>query len=157
MTVRERRRTPPELKGRASITVGIHGDDGSDPKADATWEADGALTPASGLTVAEVAAFHEFGLGVPQRSFIRSWFDEAIEENRALIHSQLRLVVQRKLTLDVALERIALKLEANIKRRIRNRIPPPLAQSTIDRKGSSVPLIDTGQLRNAIRARVVRE
>jgi len=31
-----------------------------------------------------------------------------------------------------------------------NRIPPPLAQATIDAKKSSVPLIDTGQLRASI-------
>src|SRR5689334_1289642 len=29
----------------------------------------------SDLTVADVAAFHEFGLGVPRRSFIGDWFD----------------------------------------------------------------------------------
>ncbi len=158
MTVRETRQKPlPQLSGkRATVTVGIHGDDGSDPHAHATFEADGALTPDSDLTVSEVGSFHEFGLGVPQRSFIRGWFDEAVEENRALIASQLKLAILGKLTLEAALERIALKMEASIKKRIAargNGAYPGLAASTIKRKGSSVPLIDTGQLRAAIRGR----
>lgn len=155
MTVRERRRASPALSGkRARITIGIHGDEGADLRQDATFEDDGALTPGAGLTVAEVAAFHEFGTRtIPQRSFIRGWFDESIDANKALIQSQLKLVVQGRLPLETALERVALKCEADVKRRIRNRIPPPLAPATVARKGSSVPLISTGQLRAAIRGK----
>src|SRR5262245_20440620 len=31
---------------------------------------------ADGATVGEIAEIHEFGLGVPQRSFLRGWVDE---------------------------------------------------------------------------------
>ncbi len=155
MPIKERpRKAAPWAGKKARITVGIHGDEGASLKDDATFEADGAITPGSGLTVAEVATFHEFGTStIPARSFIRGWFDESVEKNRALILSQLRLVAEGKLGLEQALERVALKCEADVKRRIRNRIPPPLAPATVQRKGSSVPLIDTGQLRASVRGK----
>jgi hypothetical protein len=37
-----------------------------------------------------------------------------------------------------------------VQMRISQGIPPALAQATVDRKKSSVPLVDTGQLRSAI-------
>lgn len=159
MTVRERRRAPPELTGkRASITVGVHGTEGGELHDGATFADDGALELPSDLTVADVASFHEFGTrNVPQRSFIRGWFDEQIDVNRELLRTALTEVVSGKRPLQQALERVALKMEANVKRRIRNRIPPPLKPETIARKGSSVPLIDTGQLRASIRAKVSLE
>lgn len=154
MTIRDTRRAAPAWVGkRAKITIGIHGAEGDAIHDDATFAEDGALEPGRALTVAEVGAFHEFGLGVPQRSFIRAWFDESVEKNRELLRSQLALVVAGKLPLETALERVALKCEADVKRRIRNRIPPPLAPETVRRKGSSVPLIDTGQLRASIRGK----
>ncbi len=133
------------MRKQAKITVGIHGAEG----AAAHGEAEGQP-----LTVAQVGAFHEFGTSrVPQRSFIRGWFDESQAEIADLRRSQLVLSAAGKLTVEQALERVALKCEASVKRRIRNRIPPPLAPETIARKGSSVPLISTGQLRNSIRAK----
>ena len=51
---------------------------------------------------------------------------------------------------DVALGRIGLKIRDEIKERIRSGIEPGLAEATKDRKGSSTPLIDTGQLISSI-------
>lgn len=155
MSIKEKRAKALSWSGKkARITIGIHASEGDGIHDDATFEADGALTPGAALTVAEVGAFHEFGTrNIPQRSFIRAWFDGAIQENKALVQSQLALVVAGRLPLEQALERVALKCEADVKRRMRNRIPPPLKPETIKRKGSSVPLIDTGQLRAAIRGK----
>jgi hypothetical protein len=154
VTVRERTKPAPDWVGkRAKITIGIHASEGQEIHDDATFAEDGALEPGKALTVAELGAIHEFGLGVPQRSFIRGWFDESIERNRELLNSQLKLVVAGKLPLAQALERVALKCEADVKRRIRNRIPPPNAPATIAKKGSSVPLIASGQLRASIRGK----
>lgn len=130
------------------ITVGIHGEEGG-----ATH---GAAEGGDGITVAEIGAIHEFGTAtVPQRSFIRAWVDEALAsgELSKLFQAEAKRVLQQRATPEQAGERIALACQASVQRRIRDRIPPPLAQSTIDRKSSSVPLIDTGQLRASIRAR----
>lgn len=148
--------TPPNLTGRTlHITIGVHGDDGAEAHAGGSeFAEDGALIPGAGLTVAEVGALHEFGTRtIPQRSFIRGWFDERQDFIRATLRSQMALVLQGKLSLETAGNRIALACEGDVKRRIAAGIEPPLAQSTIDRKGSSRALVDTGQLRNAVRGR----
>lgn len=160
MTIKDSGRPRRALPKSFSVTVGIHASEGADqhdPLAGGSFSDDGAVEfAAEPRTVLEIGTYHEFGLGVPQRSFIRGWFDESKDELRDLVRSQARLATEGRITGDQAAERIALKAEASVKKRIRNRIAPPLAQSTIDRKGSSVPLIDTGQLRAAIRGRVNR-
>lgn len=167
MKIRETSKPTPNLSGKLTLTVGIHGAEGgaqhSDPLQGGSFSEDGAIEGASGppLTVAEIASFHEFGRGVPQRSFVRGWFDEVTKsgEMGELLRTQLRAAVDGKRSLDEALERVALKAQASMQKRIRNRGNgnyPPLAASTIAKKGSSVPLIDTGQLRASIRAKVER-
>jgi hypothetical protein len=166
--------TIPERKGRAPvalpqgelvITVGVHGDDGAEDHLGGGSFADDGAVESSGLTVAEVGGFHEFGVepfqlpsgavhpGIPQRSFIRAWFDENQPFIAETLQSQLKLVVAGKLTAEKAGERIALAFEGSVKQRISRGIPPPNAPATIEAKGSSKPLIDRGQLRAAVRGR----
>lgn len=166
--VREQKRgAPVPLPRRITVTVGVHGDDGAQRH-------EAANDTSEDLTIAEIATIHEFGCGpfivrgsfdadggmgghehpgIPQRSFIRAWFDESQEFIAQTLISQMALVVAGKLPPDKAGERIALAFEGSMKQRISRGIPPPNAPSTIAKKGSSKPLIDRGQLRNAIRAR----
>lgn len=168
MAVRDRQsQRPVAIPEQITISVGIHGDDGAERHA--------ANDSSNELTVAEIGTFHEFGVGpftvrsgfdsdggasgyehpgIPQRSFIRAWYDENQDFIAKTLQSQLKLAVSGKISTEVAAERIALAFEGSVKQRISRGIPPPNAQSTIERKGSSKPLIDTGQLRNAIRGRV---
>ncbi len=117
-------------------------------------EGDKASQTTPSLTVAEVAAFNEFGLGVPERSFVRAYVDE----NGSLLREDIRklalLVVKGKKTTEEALETLGLKVVGGMQKRISKGIPPPNAPATIRRKGSSKPLIDTGQLRSSITHRV---
>jgi hypothetical protein len=126
------------------ITVGVHANEGAKAHGD------------SGLTVNELATIHEFGLGVPERSFIRSWADAKREKIRALIRHH----VKKSLTLGEmrqALDRIALLLQADAQKWISDgNVKPPLAEKTIARKKSSVPLIDSGILRSSILSVVQR-
>jgi hypothetical protein len=129
------------------ITVGVHADDG-------------AQGHTEGQSVADIASIHEFGApqaNVPQRSFVRAWFDEASASGELMttLKAELASVVEGKRTLKQALERSALRFEGSVKERIRRHIPPPLKPATIKRKGSSTPLIDRGVLRNSVRGRVV--
>lgn len=160
---------------RITITVGVHADAGAERHEPANDVAPANDTGES-LTVADVATFNEFGVspftvmgsfsddgalggyehpGIPQRSFIRAWFDESQPFIASTLVSQMQLVVAGKITPEVAAERIALAFEGSVKQRISRGIEPPNAPSTIARKRSSKPLIHTGQLRNAIRARAV--
>jgi hypothetical protein len=122
--------------GSPKISVGIH-------------EADGGHEH-EGLSVVALAAIHEFGIGVPERSFIRAWFDENEERAKEALRRLLVSVIEGKRKPDQALELFALWAVGEIQARIARGIAPALAESTIEAKGSSVPLIDTGQLRSSI-------
>lgn len=133
---------------KAAVKVGVFG-----PKGEETTD-DGALT------MAALAAIHEFGLGVPERSFIRSYFDAHEKQiSEALIKltkAALTKALERGKPVTEAemlqvLNKMGLFMVGEMQKRIGNGdITPPLAQQTIDRKGSSTPLIDTGQLRSSI-------
>lgn len=104
----------------------------------------------SELTVGALAAIHEYGLGVPERSFLRAWFDENAGKIRAAINVMATAIGSGRLTRDQAMAQLGLKFVGEIQARIARNIPPPLSPKTIDRKGSSVALIDTGVLRSWI-------
>lgn len=125
------------------LDVGVLGPAAEAPHRDA----DGQPGP---LTVAEVAAFHELGLGVPERSFVRAWFEANHQEVLNDLRAGLQAVVQRRLTPEQVTDLIGQKCVAGIRQRIVAGIDPPLAESTIARKKSATPLIDTGQLWSAI-------
>lgn len=100
-------------------------------------------------TVAEVASFHEFGLGVPKRSMIAATLDEHQDEYARLVKQAAdRHLVGDDLTRHMA--RIGLRVVADVQKRIVAGIAPELQPATIERKGSSKPLIDTGQMRAAL-------
>lgn len=110
----------------------------------------------SGLNMAELAAIHEFGApaaGIPERSFIRATLDgKRGEYARDLLPRLFRGVVERRTSIWQAFELAGMQMAADIKARITEGpgIPPPLAPSTIARKGSDRPLVDTGRLLGAI-------
>lgn len=136
--------------------------------------------PDGSLSVAEVAAIHEFGTEdghIPSRSFLRSTFDEKrpeLEQTAAVLSAR---ILAGKSTIEDALNRLGALLTAAIKNKISTGIDPPNAPSTAIAKASKgktkkffkrpakdvgeslaqvgalaavKPLIDTGRLLNAI-------
>lgn len=117
------------------------------------------------IGLVELAAIHEFGspaAGIPERSFIRSTLRARKDAIRSFIEAALGKSIT-KLTQSSSISREGMQTEAKhilgllgtkvvamMRETIRKRIPPPLKQSTITRKKSSVPLVDTGQLINSI-------
>jgi|WetSurMetagenome_2_1015567.scaffolds.fasta_scaffold23242_5 hypothetical protein len=114
-------------------------------------EDDGHVTT-SGTTVEEVATAHEFGVEglIPERSFIRGWYDENRDKNLEAFRRLLAKVLRGELTYAQMWNQLGLWMVGKIQNRIVAGIEPALNQSTIDRKGSSTPLIDTGQLKASI-------
>lgn len=111
----------------------------------------------SALTLLEVAAVHEFGApaaGIPQRSFIRAGVDAQLPEIQRVQRALAGQTIRGAITLDVALDRLGAKVAALLQNRIAAGIDPPNSPATIARKGSSKPLVDTGQLKAAITWRV---
>src|ERR1700682_419186 len=98
----------------------------------------------------ELGKFHEFGLGVPQRSFLRGWVDENREAIRRQLGFYTEMTLRGSMTWRAALTKFGEWAVAGIHARMRAHIPPPLAASTVKRKGSDIPLIDTQELYNAI-------
>ena len=119
------------------VKIGIQGSDATAQKKNAP----------QGLTVVEIGTFHEFGYGVPRRSFLR----DTLNMNRnkykeiALMLEQ-EIMLKRSMNSQKALSTIGTEIVADCKKRIIDGIPPELSQETIDKKKSSTPLIDTGQL-----------
>lgn len=137
-----------EASKPATVKVGVIGQEAS------------AGHKLSALTMVAIATIHEFGLGPaykkkgPNRSFIRAYVDE----KEATLKKRLRGIgehVLRGKSVRMGLEQFGLLTVGEIQQRISAGIPPALDQSTIDRKGSSTPLINTGQLRSSITHQVM--
>lgn len=114
----------------------------------------------SDMTLVEIAATHEFGSSdgrVPERSFIRRTFLVRVTKELAEFQTKLaRAIVTKGLDPIKALRMLGAWGVAEVKKTITSEdIPPPLAESTIARKGSSKPLVDTGLMKNSISFEVV--
>ncbi len=127
VTVKKGKR--PKLPPSYRVTVGLHADAGVHGNAN--------------MPIVSLGEIHEFGLGVPQRSFIRGWFDSKQDQIRADVKAFAS-----------APEALALRLAAGCQDYIAAGVAPANAPSTIARKGSSKPLIDTGVLRSSIVGKV---
>lgn len=139
--------------GGATVSIGVQGTQAA------------ANHQGGRLTVAQIATIHEFGktihqpkmnrtIVIPERSFLRATVDmyrEAIARRQVLLTQGY---VLGKFELQGAMELLGQYVVGLVKQRIANGIAPANKPSTIRAKGSSKPLIDTGQLRNSITYKV---
>ena len=104
-----------------------------------------------GTSVIDVAEWNEFGTAtIPERSFIRAWFDEAEPQLRQDFAALMRTVAAGKRTRAEVLELMGQRMVGQVQARMSAGIPPPNKPATVRRKGSSTPLIDTGVLRSSV-------
>lgn len=147
-------------QGRQRVYVGLLAEDGAAPKTvvehlSAVRNFDEQERAGEPKTLIEVAVINEFGKdGVPKRSFLRGWVDQNRKQIREQIVKTIILDVKQSglenLMLNRTLGLLGVWGQGQIQAFISNRIPPPNAPYTIEKKGSDVPLIDTGQLRSSI-------
>ena len=131
------------FKKSFQITIGIH-------------EAEGSASHGS-MTVAEIGAIHEYGSKdkkIPQRSFVRETHDMKLKENLTLLKRVEGEVIDGKKTQEQAIALLGEVAAKQMVSRINEGIPPPNMPSTIRKKKSSKPLIDTGQMKGAITFKV---
>lgn len=121
------------------LTVGVHAEEGAASKGEDT--------------VAGIATINEFGLGVPARPAITGWFD-AKSDAIAVLQEQLAKGLKAGRDPMQTLDRVAQAWAGEIQGDIASRKFKENAASTIKKKKSSTPLIDTGQFRSSIRGRV---
>lgn len=136
-----RRLLGPIAKG-PGVTVGIH-------------EQEGAATPDGDVSIATYATINEFGLGVPERSFLRSTADENAEDYGKAIERAILDDLEGGRSVVDGLDRVGMRAVRDVKRKIRDLKDPPNAPNTIAKKGSSNPLVDQGAMRQAVTHRVV--
>ena len=111
-----------------------------------------------GSTVIEVAAWNEFGTEkIPERSFIRV----PVQQNKAkyieLAKKQAQKIYTGKTTVDDALGILGLFMSDKMKASFTDNEWQSNSAETIEKKGSSRPLIDTGQLRNSITWQIIKD
>lgn len=121
----------------------------------------------SPITVLGIATVHEFGLTIkfkkkkgsitiPERSFMRAGYDAEKSNIEKQGEKLLEQVINLQLPVNIFFETMGEFIVGRIQEYLTNLDSPPLSQITIDRKGSSGVLIDTGQLRDSITHKVVR-
>lgn len=121
-----------------SITVGIHEDE-TDREIDSDFK-----------TNAEIGYIHEFGLGVPRRSFLREPFESNHDRLVRMQQQIFKAAAVGQIAPSSVLPLIGESAVSLLKNNIRDGISPPLSPTTVALKKSSTPLIDTGQLLNSI-------
>jgi phage gpG-like protein len=148
-----------ELSG-LRVAVGVLGAAAAAPHKDENGE--------SHATVAEVATWNHFGTSAPETSDFkegdtvdhvvhipaRPFISLALENHKAELQKGFerigRGVLEDKLEARQALGLMGESVVGAIKTQIADGVPPSNAESTKERKRSSVPLIDKGQLRSSV-------
>lgn len=121
--------------GDGNVVIGIH---------DSKREPNGA-------SLADVARWNHWGTStIPSRPFLLMALSGDRPDVQRAVKAVAKGVMQGRLTTDQALNLLGIWGVKEVQRVIQLGVEPPNAPSTVQRKGSSTPLIDKGQLRQAI-------
>ena len=134
-----------KIASKASVDVGIIGDKV------------GGTVYEGGQTILEVGAQHEYGAGVPQRSFIRLPFEVKKNDLAKYIKVMYASIMNGKRNTSDALGLVGVKANNIVIDAFETGgfgMWPPLSLDTIEAKGSSQILVDTGVLRRSVTWRV---
>ena len=99
-----------------------------------------------GQTALYKATVNNFGLGVPMRPFMSIAFASNVGKYKKIITKMLKSGDST----DKLIETLGVMGQADVQKAINDVKNPPNAQSTIDAKGSSNPLVDTGHMKQSV-------
>ena len=128
-----------KLQGGEFVTVGIHESAGNHKD--------------SQDTVATIGARNHFGIGVPARP----WLDRGVEAGKKDIAEAVADRVASGADSRTILNTVGVVAVGAVDQYIVDLDTPPNEPSTIAQKGSSSPLIDTGQMRQSVTYAIVRK
>ena len=129
------------------LVVAMHG---SSVKVGVVQAVGGSLV-GDGLTLAGLAAIHEFGTDtIPERSFIRSGAAQSLSQIRRMLRRMAKRVVRGEARVAEVLKLMGQLAQARMQAIPTSGQLVPNAPATIAKKGSNTPLIDTGHLRQSI-------
>lgn len=147
-------------RGYARLIPGLADLHGRDLSVEVGIFEDAGPAEGGGLSLAELAALHEFGSAdgtIPARPFIRQTFARSRNLLAQAISAAMRRAIDGAAPLNA--EGLLLSagdaLVAQVRETILAGLNPPNAASTLRQKRGTTPLIDTGRLLASISARVV--
>lgn len=107
---------------------------------------------ADGTSNATIAAAQELGVPgrIPARSHYRATLTEKGAEYSSILAGQMNKILSGAERVNVVFSKMGVQISNDVKQKIISGISPALDIKTIQRKGSSVPLIDTGQYLQSI-------
>ena len=104
----------------------------------------------TGADLVEIAAFNELGSSTtPPRPFMRQSFENHEPELHAICEAANKSITNGG-TAEAALQKIGVACKGLVQEEIKNGEFEPNAPSTIKRKGSDRPLIDSGLMRQSV-------
>ena len=113
----------------------------------------GEATDDAGVDMCDIAMWNELGTDgphpIPARPFLRQSVDDNEDQIRAFCAQQARKIAAGG-TAEEALKKIGIQVKGIVQKTIKDGNFTPNAPSTIRKKGSDKPLIDTGRLRQSV-------
>lgn len=110
----------------------------------------GEATEEDGTDICDIATWNELGTEhIPARPFLRKSVDENTAEINAFLQTQKESLLQG-MPAEQILNEIGIFQKDLIQEKITEGSFPPNAASTIRKKGSDKPLIDTGRMRQSV-------
>lgn len=128
------------LRGR-QVRVGVTGDESVD-----------------GVSVVDYAMYNEFGTsrGIPARPFMSTTYDRHHKKTEKFIEFMYGQLLDGKMSPDHLLKTAGADYQSKVQQTIRaaKTWAVPNAESTVAKKGSTSPLIDTGRMVQSVRYEV---
>ena len=95
-----------------------------------------------------------WGGPIPERPFFRNAMRNNRDKYRAAMKAAARQILADEVTIGSVLRRLGVMTQGDVQASITALMSPPNSPVTIARKGSSKPLIDTGEMRQAVTFKV---
>jgi hypothetical protein len=97
------------------------------------------------------AVVNEFGTRhIPERPFMRNTMRNNIRKYRGVMRDTAAKLLRGEMSLGDFMNKLGALVQGDMQHEITALTSPPNAPSTIKQKGSSKPLIDTGEMRQAV-------
>lgn len=102
------------------------------------------------------AVYNNFGTsrGIPERPFMQNAMRDNKEKYKAAMKTSAVKILRGETALAGVMSKLGIVAQGDIQSEITSLMTPPNAPSTIRKKGSSNPLIDTGEMRASVTFKV---
>ena len=105
------------------------------------------------VSVARIGAWNHFGT---EKIPARPWLDVGVEQGRLKYKKIIETSVDKGLNVNQAMAKVAAVAVGQVQKYMTQLKDPPNAQATIEKKGSSNPLIDSSQTRQSVTSVMTR-